>query len=202
MRQLHHRGGQRLPGRVVVHEGSAGPGRVDSAQKGRMKDTSTGGVRHRGFKRSLRHADGDRNTGQAEADQQHAQEEEVGAGRPERTCGRTAVLDQRQLERTRRRQQKFQTCQSSSFHPDHRQRHLFDVEYEEVLDGADGGQHRAVEGANPADGLTINDLQHVLRNGELLLAPPIREARFPVSNDQPEWSREARMLDGMRGKRD
>lgn len=36
--------------------------------------------------------------------------------------------------------------------------HLFDVEDKEVFDGADGRQHRAVECADPADGLTIDDL--------------------------------------------
>lgn len=35
--------------------------------------------------------------------------------------------------------------------------HLFDVEYEEVFDGADGRQHGAVEGADPADSLTVDD---------------------------------------------
>lgn len=36
--------------------------------------------------------------------------------------------------------------------------HLFDVEDKEVFNSADGRQHRAVERADPADGLTVDDL--------------------------------------------
>lgn len=42
-------------------------------------------------------ADRDRQAGQREAYQQHPQEEEVGAGGSERTCGWTAVVNQRDL---------------------------------------------------------------------------------------------------------
>lgn len=35
---------------------------------------------------------------------------------------------------------------------------LFDVEDKEVFDGADGRQHGGVKSANPADGLTVDDL--------------------------------------------
>lgn len=59
--------------------------------------TSTGGSikdedKQRGHY-SLCYTNSDRHTGQSEADQQHAQEEEVGAGRSERTCGWTAVIN-------------------------------------------------------------------------------------------------------------
>lgn len=63
--------------------------------------------------------------------------------------------------------------------------HLFDVEDKKVLDGADSWQERAVEGADPADGLAVHDLQHVLRDGELLLAPPLGQAAVTVPHDQP-----------------
>lgn len=36
--------------------------------------------------------------------------------------------------------------------------HLFDIEDKEVLNGADGRQHWAVECADPADGLTVDNL--------------------------------------------
>lgn len=58
--------------------------------------------------------------------------------------------------------------------------HLFDVEDEEVFDGADGRQHGAVERANPADCLTVNNLKHILRNSKLLLAPPLSQATVTV----------------------
>lgn len=66
--------------------------------------------------------------------------------------------------------------------------HLFDIEDKEVFNGADGGQQRAVERADPADGLTIDDLQHVLRNSKLLLAPPLSQATVAVHHYQPEES--------------
>lgn len=50
--------------------------------------------------------------------------------------------------------------------------HLFDVEDKKIFDGADGRKQGAVEGADPADCLTVDDLQHVLRDCELLLSPP------------------------------
>lgn len=63
--------------------------------------------------------------------------------------------------------------------------YLFDVEDEKVLDGADSWQERAVEGADPADGLAVYDLKHVLRDGELLLAPPLGQAAVTVPHNQP-----------------
>ena len=63
--------------------------------------------------------------------------------------------------------------------------HLFDVEDEVVFDGADGGQQGAVEGTDPADGLTIDDLQHILRDCKLLLAPPLSKATVTVVHYQP-----------------
>lgn len=66
---------------------------------------------------------------------------------------------------------------------------LLDVEDEDVFDGVDGGQQGAVEGADPADGLTIDDLQHVLRDGELLLTPPPHQTVVAVTHDDPETTR-------------
>lgn len=43
---------------------------------------------------SLCYTNSDRQTGQSQAYQQHTQEEEVGAGSSERTCGWTAVVHQ------------------------------------------------------------------------------------------------------------
>lgn len=68
--------------------------------------------------------------------------------------------------------------------------HLLDVKDKEIFDGADGGQQRAVEGADPADGLTVDDLQDVLRNRELLLAQPLRQGRLVVLDDQPDGTAE------------
>lgn len=103
------------------------------------------------------HTERDGQAGQSQAYQQHHQEEEVGAGGSERTCGWTAVVDQR---------------------------HLFNIEDKEVFHCADGRQHRAVERADPADGLTVDDLQHVLRDGKLLLAKPLRQAAVTVLHYQ------------------
>ena len=64
--------------------------------------------------------------------------------------------------------------------------HLFDVEDKEVFDGADGRKHRTVECADPADGLTVDDLQHILRNSKLLLAPPPSQRPVTVLHNQPE----------------
>lgn len=47
---------------------------------------------------SLCDANGDRYTGQCQANQQHSQEEEVGAGGSERTGGRAAVIHQGHLQ--------------------------------------------------------------------------------------------------------
>lgn len=66
------------------------------------------------------------------------------------------------------------------------QNNLFDVEDEEVFDGADGRQHRWVERADPTDGLTVNDLKDILRNSKLLLAPPLSKATVTVLHYQPE----------------
>lgn len=72
--------------------------------------------------------------------------------------------------------------------------HLFDIEDKEVFNGADGGQQRAVERADPADGLTVDDLQHVLRNSKLLLAPPLSQATVTVHHYQPEESEATKTL--------
>lgn len=58
--------------------------------------------------------------------------------------------------------------------------YLFDVEDDEVLDGADGGQQGAVECPDPADGLAVHNLQDVLGDGKLLLAPPLGQATVTV----------------------
>lgn len=64
--------------------------------------------------------------------------------------------------------------------------YLFDIEDKEVFNSADGRQQGAVEGADPADGLTVDDLQHVLRNSKLLLAPPLGQTTVTVLHYQPE----------------
>lgn len=64
--------------------------------------------------------------------------------------------------------------------------HLFDIEDKKVFNSADGRQHRAVEGADPADCLTVDDLQNVLRNRKLLLPPPLSQATLAVLHDEPE----------------
>lgn len=48
----------------------------------------------------LSYTNNDRQAGQGKADQQHAQEEEVGTGGSERTCGWTTVVDQWKLRMT------------------------------------------------------------------------------------------------------
>lgn len=58
--------------------------------------------------------------------------------------------------------------------------YLFDVEDDEVLDGADGGQQGAVERPDPADGLAVHNFQDVLGDGKLLLAPPLGQAAVTV----------------------
>lgn len=69
--------------------------------------------------------------------------------------------------------------------------HLLDIEDKEVFNGADGRQQGAVERADPADGLTVDDLQHILRNTKLLLAPPLSQATVTVHHYQPEESEAA-----------
>lgn len=64
--------------------------------------------------------------------------------------------------------------------------HLFDIEDTKIFDGADGRQQGAVEGADPADCLTVDDLQHVLRDSELLLSPPPSQAAVAVLHYEPE----------------
>lgn len=132
---------------------------------------------------SLRYANNDGQTCQRQADQQDTQEEEVGAGRSERPRGRTAVIYQRNLGSESR------TSESHFFlfetRRDWNNFYLFDVEDKKVLDGADSWQERAVEGADPADGLAVHDLKHVLRDGELLLAPPLGQAAVTVPHNQP-----------------
>lgn len=63
--------------------------------------------------------------------------------------------------------------------------HLLYVEDKKVFNSADGGQHWTVKGADPADRLTIDDLQHVLRDGKLLLSPPLGQPTVTVHHDQP-----------------
>lgn len=63
--------------------------------------------------------------------------------------------------------------------------YLFDVEDKKVLYGANSRQQRAVKSADPADGLAVHDLQHVLRDGKLLLAPPLGQAAVAVPYNQP-----------------
>lgn len=67
--------------------------------------------------------------------------------------------------------------------------YLFDVEDNEELEGADGGQQGAVVGADPADGLPVDDFQHVVRDGKLLLPPPAGQAARAVAKDHPENKR-------------
>ena len=55
----------------------------------------------------LCHTERDGQAGQSQAYQQHHQEEEVGAGGSERTCGWTAVVDQRHLQTGIRKQWKL-----------------------------------------------------------------------------------------------
>lgn len=64
--------------------------------------------------------------------------------------------------------------------------HLFDIKDKEVFNGADGGQHGAVERADPADSLTVDDLENILRNSKLLLTPPLSQATVTVLYYQPE----------------
>ncbi len=65
-------------------------------------------------------------------------------------------------------------------------RDLLEVEDEDVFDGVDGWQQGAVEGSYPADGLAVDDLQHVLRDGEFLLTPPLGQTTVAVVHDDPE----------------
>lgn len=64
--------------------------------------------------------------------------------------------------------------------------HLFYIEDKKVFNSADGRQNRTVKSADPANCLTVDDLQHVLRNGKLLLAPPLGQPTVTVAHDQPE----------------
>lgn len=64
--------------------------------------------------------------------------------------------------------------------------HLFYIEDKKVFNSADGRQNRTVKSADPANCLTVDDLQHVLRNGKLLLAPPFGQPTVTVVYDQPE----------------
>lgn len=67
-----------------------------------------------------------------------------------------------------------------------KQTHLFYVEDKKVFNSADCRQNRTVKSPNPANCLTINNLQHVLRNGKLLLAPPLAQPTVTVAHNQPE----------------
>lgn len=49
------------------------------------------------------------------------------------------------------------TCVQKKKHV-RKKNHLFDIEDKEVFNSADGRQQRAVERADPADGLTVDDL--------------------------------------------
>lgn len=62
--------------------------------------------------------------------------------------------------------------------------HLLDVKNKEIFEGADSRQQWAVESADPADGLTIDDLQYILRNRKLLLAHPFSQGRITVPQKQ------------------
>lgn len=64
--------------------------------------------------------------------------------------------------------------------------HLFYIEDKKVFNSADGRQYRTVKSADPANCLTVDDLQHILRNGKLLLAPPLGQPTVTVAHDQPE----------------
>lgn len=81
--------------------------------------------------------------------------------------------------------------------------HLLYIEDEKVFNGADGRQHRTVKSTDPANCLTVDDLQHVLRNGKLLLPPPLGQPTVTVPHDQPDdsiWkktSRTKREADGL-----
>lgn len=63
--------------------------------------------------------------------------------------------------------------------------YLFDIEDKKVFDGANGRQHGAIKGADPADCLAVHDLQHVLRDGKLLLSPPFSQAAVTVLHYEP-----------------
>lgn len=64
--------------------------------------------------------------------------------------------------------------------------HLLYIEDEKVFNSADGRQHRTVKCSDPANGLAVDDLQHVLRNGKLLLSPPLGQPTVTVPHDQPD----------------
>lgn len=83
------------------------------------------------------------------------------------------------------------------------QGHLFDVEDDEVLDGADGGQQGAVECPDPADGLAVHNLQDVLGDGKLLLAPPLGQATVTVVHyeSRGEGERERENCQKRRGEK-
>lgn len=66
-----------------------------------------------------------------------------------------------------------------------KKKYLFNIKDKKVFDGANGGQHGAVKGADPADCLAVHDLQHVLRDAKLLLSPPLSQAAFTVLHYEP-----------------
>lgn len=78
------------------------------------------------------------------------------------------------------------TPQCSKLSARKRKTHLLYIEDKKVFNGADGGQHRTVKSTDPANCLTVDNLQNVLRNGELLLAPPLGQPTVTVPHDQPD----------------
>lgn len=62
--------------------------------------------------------------------------------------------------------------------------HLLDVKDKEIFEGADSRHQWAVESADPADGLTIDDLQYILRNRKFLLVHPFSQGRITVPQKQ------------------
>lgn len=82
-----------------------------------------------------------------------------------------------------------------------RKTHLLYIEDKKVFNGADGRQHRTVKSTDPANRLTVDDLQHVLRNGELLLSPPLGQPTVTVPHDQPGDNMEKDFRNEDRGRR-
>lgn len=130
---------------------------------------------------SLRYADNDRQTGKSEANQQHSQEEEVGPGGSERTRSWTTVVYQWNLKISSWRSETQSFYRTIKIlYTRKTENHLLDIEDKEVFNSADGRKHRAVEGADPADCLTVDNLQHILRNSKLLLSPPLGQGTITV----------------------
>lgn len=76
----------------------------------------------------------------------------------------------------------------------HKATYLFNVKDNEILYGCNHREKRAIESPNPANGLPINDFQHIIRDGKLLQSKPTEGLKGTMGDHQPKEEEEEERL--------